>query len=66
MTGRYELSNHQWASIEDIISPPQRMGRPYRNDREMLNGLLWILCWAVAGVIWVSSSTCSVMPEGFH
>jgi len=44
MTGRYALSNQQWALIEDIVSPPQRMGRPRRDDRQMLNGLFWILC----------------------
>ncbi len=30
--------------IEAIVSPPQRMGRPRRDDRQMLNGILWILC----------------------
>lgn len=30
--------------IEDIVSPPQTMGRPRRYDRQMLNGILWILC----------------------
>ena len=44
MTGRYELSNQQWALIEDIVSPPQRIGRPRRDDRQMLNGIFWILC----------------------
>ncbi|KUM38728.1 transposase [Pseudomonas sp. EpS/L25] len=44
MTGRYELSNQQWALIEDIVSPPRRMGRPRHDDRQMLNGLFWILC----------------------
>ena len=44
MTGRYELSNQRWALIEDIVSPPQTMGRPRRDDRRMLNGIFWILC----------------------
>ncbi len=43
MTGRYELSSQRWALIEDIVSPPQ-MGRPRRDDRQMLNGIFWILC----------------------
>jgi transposase len=29
--------------IEAIVSPPQRMGRPRRDGRQMLNGILWIL-----------------------
>lgn len=44
MTGRYELSSQRWALIEDIVSPPQTMGRPRRDDRQMLNGIFWILC----------------------
>lgn len=44
MTDRYEISAQRWAMIETIVSPPQRMGRPRRNDRQMLNGILWILC----------------------
>ncbi|RUR43428.1 hypothetical protein ELY37_17125 [Vreelandella populi] len=30
--------------IKDIVSPPQTMGRPRRDDHQMLNGTLWILC----------------------
>nr|WP_237709553.1 IS5 family transposase [Pseudomonas psychrotolerans] len=41
--------------IEDIVSPPQRMGRPRRNDREMLNGLFWILC---SGAKWRDLPEC--------
>lgn len=44
MAGRYELSDQRWQMIEDIVSPPQTMGRPRRDDRQMLNGVLWILC----------------------
>lgn len=40
MTGRYELSDQM---IEDIVSPPQIMGRPRRDGRQMLNGVLLIL-----------------------
>jgi transposase len=49
MAGRYELSDQRWQVIEDIVSPPQAMGRPRRDDRQMLNGILWILC---AGAQW--------------
>ncbi|TWI48254.1 putative transposase of IS4/5 family DUF4096 [Pseudomonas duriflava] len=44
MTRRHELSNSYWALIEDVGSPPQTMGRPHRDDRQMLNGIFWILC----------------------
>ncbi|WP_185838706.1 transposase, partial [Pseudomonas aeruginosa] len=44
MTDRYEISTQRWAMIEAIVSPPQRMGRPRRDDRQMLNGIFWILC----------------------
>jgi transposase len=44
MTGRYEISPERWAIIEAIASPPQHMGRPRRDDRQMLNGIFWILC----------------------
>lgn len=44
MVGRYELSDQRWQMIEDIVSPPQTLGRPRRDDRQMLNGVFWILC----------------------
>ncbi len=44
MTERYELSDERWHMIEDIVSPPQVMGRPRRDDRQVLNGIFWILC----------------------
>jgi transposase len=44
MTGRYEIPSHSWSLIEDIVSPPQRMGRLRRDDRQVLNGIFWVLC----------------------
>lgn len=44
MAGRYEISDHGWDLIEDIVSPAQTMGRPRRDDRQVLNGIFWILC----------------------
>ena len=43
MAGRYEISDSQWQLIEDIVSPAQAMGRPRKDDRQMLNGIL-VLC----------------------
>ena len=46
MAGRYEISDRGWTLIEDIVSPgtPAGRGRPRRDDRQMLNGIFWILC----------------------
>ncbi|CAM3966228.1 IS5 family transposase [Vreelandella rituensis] len=44
MVGRYVISDDGWAQIEDIMSPPQTMGRPRRDDQKMLNGIFWVLC----------------------
>lgn len=44
MAGRCELSDQSWEMIEDIVSPSQPIGRPRRDDRQVLNGIFWILC----------------------
>lgn len=43
MTARYELSDQHRQITGEIVSPPQTMGRPRRNNRQMLNGILWII-----------------------
>ena len=48
---RYELTKEQWERVEALL-PPQRTekrGRPRRDDRSMLNGMLWI---ARSGAQW--------------
>jgi transposase len=45
---RYELTDDQWELIADLF-PGQTMGRPRRDDRIVLNGILWILC---SGAAW--------------
>jgi len=45
MARRYELSDEQWARIEKLM-PPKRVGlrgRPGKDDRMMLNGMMWIV-----------------------
>src|SRR2546423_11592765 len=46
MARREELTDEQWALIEPLFDKPpavQTRGRPRRDDREVLNGVLWIL-----------------------
>jgi transposase len=47
MARREELTEEQWPIIQPLIpTPPSRAdghGRPWRDAREVLNGILWIL-----------------------
>lgn len=46
---RYELTNEQWALLEDLFPKPKgSRGRPRRDDRQMLNGILHVLHTGVA------------------
>ena len=38
--------------IEYIVSPPQAMGRPRRDDLQILNWILWILWILCSGAQW--------------
>ena len=41
-----DLTDEQWAMIEPMIPEEERLprrGRPWRNPRDVLNGILWIL-----------------------
>ena len=42
-----ELTNEQWNRLEPLIPSPQRendgRGRPRKNPRDVLNGILWVL-----------------------
>ena len=40
---RHELTDKQWEAIRPVMPKPARTGRPRRDDRQMLNGILWIL-----------------------
>lgn len=45
MARRYELTTSEWNRIKDYL-PPERSGqkgRPRKDNRMMLNGMLWIL-----------------------
>ena len=45
---RYELSDAQWERIKDMI-PRAKTGRPPKDDRLMLNAMLWL---ARSGAAW--------------
>ena len=42
-----DLTDEQWAAIEPLLPKPRvrkdRRGRPWRDPRDVLNGILWIL-----------------------
>ena len=47
---RHELTDAAWAVIEPLLPPsPERRGRPWRDHRMVVNGILWVLA---TGVPW--------------
>lgn len=47
---RYEVTNEQWKRIENLLPQPQTgKGRPAKDNRTMLNGMMWI---ARSGAQW--------------
>ena len=46
---RYELHDNQWDAIKELFPERNGKGRPGRPPRQMLNGILWILC---SGASW--------------
>lgn len=40
---RHRLTDGQWERIEDFFEAPAATGRPPRNRRTVMNGILWIL-----------------------
>jgi len=40
---RHELTDKQWEAIEPLMSEPSGTGRPPKSNRQMLDGILWIL-----------------------
>nr|WKN34497.1 IS5 family transposase [Tunicatimonas sp. TK19036] len=42
---RYELSDEHWDKIADLFpSNEGKRGAPWQNHRQILNGMLWVLC----------------------
>ena len=40
---RHRLTDEQWELIAELFGPPKRMGRPPRDRRKIMDGILWIL-----------------------
>ena len=51
MLRRYELTDYEWEQIKDLLPPENtgKRGRPSKNNRIMLNGMIWI---ARSGAPW--------------
>jgi transposase len=44
MVGPYERSDSKWERIKEVVTKPEPMGCPRRDDRQMLKGVFWVLC----------------------
>ena len=40
---RYELTDEQWDKIKHHFEVAKKNGRPYKNVRNTVNGIVWIL-----------------------
>lgn len=40
---RHELTDEQWELIADIFPPPSKTGRPPKDRRQIINGIVWVL-----------------------
>lgn len=40
---RHRLTDEQWALISDLFPAPKRTGRPPRDRRTVMDGILWVL-----------------------
>ncbi|MEL7087962.1 MAG: IS5 family transposase [Planctomycetota bacterium] len=40
---RHRLTDEQWDLIADLFSPRKRTGRPPRDRRQVIDGILWVL-----------------------
>ena len=40
---RHRLTDQEWELIHDLFPPPARTGRPPRDRRQIVDGILWIL-----------------------
>jgi len=40
---RGDLSNEQWEKLKRLLPQKGKRGRPARDDRQVINGILWVL-----------------------
>src|SRR4051812_43427410 len=40
---RHRLTDRHWELVQNLFLPPARTGRPRRDRRQILEGILWIL-----------------------
>ena len=40
---RHRLTDEQWDQIKEVFGPPASTGRPHRDRRQVVDGILWIL-----------------------
>lgn len=40
---RHDLTEAEWRRLQPLLPPPAQRGRPSRDRRQVLNGILWIL-----------------------
>ena len=40
---RYELSDEQWDKLKPYFEIPKKKGRDYKNVRNTVNGIIWIM-----------------------
>ena len=41
---RYELTDEEWERVAPLLPPPKgKMGRPNRDHRQVVNGIIWVL-----------------------
>ena len=46
---RHEINDVQWAKIKDLLPPERSGGRPAKDNRQMMNAILY---WLNTGIPW--------------
>ena len=43
MVKRFELEDQDWEQVRGLLPGRKQTGRPGRDERELLNGMFWVL-----------------------